>query len=203
MHILCRVFYSYLRLLERTVRLELAGAEAFTGHNVVGFWHEDSFAMNLVLRRMAGKGRDVSVLVTGDARGEYIQYLLEKSGGRAVRLDYSASPVGVMRELLAALKKGTQSVAIALDGPLGPRHEPKKLVYVLAERSGTRLVGVTISYSHRLALRNRWDHYRIPLPFSKITAEFRDYGLVSARHPVKIRCLEQAGRCSIMTKENV
>lgn len=174
---LCHIFHGYLKFLEKTTRVEIQSPELFTGHNVVGFWHEDSFAMNLVLKKLAAKDRGISVLVTGDPRGEYIQYLLEKNGGKAVRLDYSSSQVGVMKELIHTLKQEGESVAVAMDGPLGPRYVPKKVVYALSQWSQTNLLRVSISYSHRIALKRRWDHYRIPLPFTKITVTFTDYGI--------------------------
>ena len=59
--ILCRLFYGYLKCLEKTVRIQYQQPEQFTFHNIVGFWHEDSFAMNLVLSH-------ISRLCPGDRR---------------------------------------------------------------------------------------------------------------------------------------
>ena len=70
---LCRLFYIYLKLLEKTVCIEWQQPEMFSGHNIVGFWHEDSFAMNLVLQAVTKECADVSVLVTADERGEPLQ----------------------------------------------------------------------------------------------------------------------------------
>lgn len=52
--------------------------ESFDGNQVVGFWHEDSFIMNLLLREVTKENCKMSVLVTGDPRGDYIQYMIEK-----------------------------------------------------------------------------------------------------------------------------
>ena len=185
--ILCRLFYGYLKCLEKTVRIQYQQPEQFSFHNIVGFWHEDSFAMNLVLQNISRQGGDVSVLVTADERGEYIQYLLEKSGGKAVRIGYGFCNAGTLKEILKSLEEDARSVAIAMDGPLGPRHIPKKLTYFLSEKSNTRLAGVTLSYSRKISLRNRWDHYHIPLPFSRITVRFDDYGVASCNKAPRIR----------------
>ena len=49
--------------------------ESFDGNQVVGFWHEDSFIMNLLLREVTKENCKMSVLVTGDAkRGLYSIY---------------------------------------------------------------------------------------------------------------------------------
>lgn len=184
MRILCCVFRGYLELLKRTVRLEVRGGEKFDGTGVIGFWHEDSFAMNLILNRITKLRKEqVFVLVTGDPRGDCIQYLVEKNGGRALRIDYQAGQMAQLRGMLRLLKGDGACMAVAMDGPLGPRYQPKKLVYVLSEQSRTPLTGVTLSYSGRIALTRRWDHYRIPLPFSRVVAELHNYGIADSRHP--------------------
>ena len=113
--ILCRLFYGYLKCLEKTVRIQYQQPEQFTFHNIVGFWHEDSFAMNLVLSHISRQGGEVSVLVTADERGEYVQYLLEKAGGDAVRIGYGFCNAGTLKEILKSMENDTRSVAIAMD----------------------------------------------------------------------------------------
>lgn len=185
--ILCRLFYGYLKCLEKTVKVEWIQPEMFGGNSLVGFWHEDSFAMNLVLREITGQGEAVAVLVTGDVRGNYIQYLLEKCKGRAVRVGHGFCNAGVLKDILKSLKEDRESVAIAMDGPLGPRHIPKKMTYFLSEQGRRPMVGVTLDYSHKIALKSRWDHYRIPLPFSRITVRFDNYGVVTSHHKPEVR----------------
>lgn len=196
--ILCHLFYTYLKLLEKTVRIEWRNPEAFSNHNIVGFWHEDSFAMNLVLQKISRRQADVSVLVTEDERGDYIQYLLEKCGGEAVRVGFGFCNAGTLKELLASLQEERRSVAIAMDGPMGPRHIPKKLTYFLSEKSKTELTGITIAYSAKLSLSNRWDHYHIPLPFTRLTICFDNYGIASCHYPPKIKVYQGEPACSIM-----
>lgn len=75
----------------------------------------------------------------------------------------------------------SRSLAIALDGPLGPRHEPKKLAFYLSEQSGDDFVGISVHYSSCFRMFWRWDHYAVPLPFSTVTVAIRDYGEVSKR----------------------
>ena len=105
--------------------------------------------MNLVLSHISRQGGEVSVLVTADERGEYVQYLLEKAGGDAVRIGYGFCNAGTLKEILKSMENDTRSVAIAMDGPLGPRHIPQKLIYFLSEKSNARLTGVTLSYPER------------------------------------------------------
>lgn len=198
-NILCHLFYGYLKCLEKTVRIEWIQPEEFHGRGVIGFWHEDSFAMNLVLKNMTDRGGKVSVLVTGDDRGDYIQYMVEKCRGKAVHVGYGFCNMGMMRELLDSLEEPDRTVAIAMDGPLGPRHIPKKITYFLPEQSGAELVGVTLSYSGKISIKHRWDHYRIPLPFSKIRIQFDNYGAVSCKNKPQMRVCQEARECSIIS----
>ena len=135
-----RLSYGYLKLLEKTVRIEWQQPECYRGHNVIGFWHEDSFAMNLALRAME-RDAAVSVLVTPDEQGQYFQYLLERLGKDAVRIGYGFCNAGTLKDILESLRDNKRSVAIAMDGPFGPRHIPKKLTYFLSEKSQTELLG--------------------------------------------------------------
>ena len=72
----------------------------------------------------------------------------------------------------------THSIAVALDGPLGPRHEPKKLAFYLSEHAEEDFVGITVSYSSCIRLWRRWDRYVIPLPWSTVDVSVRNYGVV-------------------------
>jgi len=168
-----RLLYGYLRLLEKTVRIEWQQPECFCGHNVTGFWHEDSFAVNLVLKAV---------------------------GGEAVKVGYGFCNAGTLKEILESLNDKRRSVAFAMDGPLGPRHIPKKLTYFLSEQSRTELVGITVSYSRKISLSGQWDHCHIPLPFSKITVRFDNYGVAACQCPPRIRLYQDEREYSIIRK---
>lgn len=196
--VLSHLFYSYLRLLEKTVRIEWINEEAFTFNHVIGFWHEDSYAMNLVLKHMKERETAVEVLVTADERGEYIQDIIEKCGGEAVRIGYGFCNAGILKELLRSLGERKKSIAVAMDGPLGPRYIPKKMPFFLSEKSRSELIGITLSYSRKLALKSRWDHYRIPLPFTTIRVQFDNYGVTHSRALPLIKICQNSRECSIM-----
>ncbi|WP_286153281.1 hypothetical protein [Sporofaciens musculi] len=189
--------YGYLKLLEKTVQIEWEKPENYKGNNVVGFWHEDSLAMNLVLKSLT-RDAAVSVLVTPDDQGENIRYLLEQYGGDAVKIGFGFCNAGTLKEILESLKDRRRSVAIAMDGPFGPRHIPKKLTYFLSEKSKTELVGVTVRYSREISLSGQWDHCHIPLPFSKITVRFDNYGVAACQCPPRIRLYQDERQYSIM-----
>ena len=74
------LFVNYLTLLDKTMHIEWEEDTQFGDSQIFGFWHEDSFFMNLVLEKLAHRTRPVDVIVTADTRGNYIEHM-----GRAVR----------------------------------------------------------------------------------------------------------------------
>lgn len=177
--VLVHLFYSYLKLLKKTVDVDWKGVESYGENKVIGFWHEDSFFMNLVLNRLTQGQVPLDVIVTADKRGDYIQEILERFGGKAERVPDGFASFTFLKKLLQKSYEEERSLAVSLDGPLGPRHEPKKLAFYLSEQGQKEFIAVTVSYSRKLRLFWRWDHYVIPLPFSRITVELQDYGIVN------------------------
>lgn len=220
------IFQGYLTLLEKTVKVTFHLSEAAEGSwgeirqecsyigqeqyaGIVGFWHEDSFMMNLVLkewmeagqasgdyeklrcaltqtRPQAGnpsrertKGIGMDVVVTADKRGDYIEAMLKRYGAHALRVGDGMRMRAGMKQLTGSAMDRSKGLAIALDGPLGPYHEPKKLACFLAEQSGKHFCGVHVHYSCKLRLFSRWDRYVIPLPFTRAKVEVCDFGPIS------------------------
>ena len=177
-NILQHLFSGYLKLLKKTVAIEWQEIQFVTGNQVFGFWHEDSFLMNLVLEELSGKTSPVDVIVTADTRGDYIEHMLQACGGHALRVPDGFAAFGALKKILQDSYEQTRSIAVALDGPLGPRHEPKRLAFYLSEHAEEEFVGISISYSSCLRLTRRWDKYVIPLPFTKVTVAVKNYGIV-------------------------
>lgn len=183
---LCRLYYGYLRLLEKTVRLEVEMPDMWSREMpdrgaVIGFWHEDSFLMNLLLRRLA-KGRDIAVIVTSDGRGDYIEALIGRCNGRAIRVPDGCKSRNFLRDLIEEAKCPGKTLAAAMDGPLGPRQVPKTLGFYLAEKGRKNFIEVQVQYSRAVSLNWRWDHYHIPLPFTDIRISLKDCGITGDRN---------------------
>lgn len=173
-----RLFAKYLDLLRRTVAVRWDDGNRYGDSQIYGFWHEDSFFMNLVLERLADRTTPVDVIVTADARGNYIEYMVRQCGGNALRVPDGYRAFTALKKIVKDSYEKTHSIAVALDGPLGPRHEPKKLAFYLSEHAEEDFVGITLSYSSCIRLRRRWDRYVIPLPWSTVDVSVRNYGVV-------------------------
>ena len=83
------LFQGYLKLLKRTMRIQWEENEVGREGQIFGFWHEDSFCMNLILEELALSAGPVNVIVTADRRGglysEYSGKLRRKSSQSARR----------------------------------------------------------------------------------------------------------------------
>ena len=172
------LFTKYLVLIDRTVKIEWHEENTYGDSQIFGFWHEDSFFMNLVLENLSRKTTPVDVIVTADARGNYIEHMINKCGGSALRVPDGYRAFAALKRIVQNSYEKTHSIAVALDGPLGPRHEPKKLAFYLSEHAGQEFVGISISYSSCIRLTHRWDKYVIPLPFTKVSVAVKNYGIV-------------------------
>lgn len=171
-------FTSYLSLIDRTVKIVWQEDNRYGDSQIFGFWHEDSFFMNLVLERLSHKTTPVDVIVTADTRGNYIENMIRRCGGNALRVPDGYQAFAALRKIVQDSYEKTHSIAVALDGPLGPRHEPKKLAFYLSEHAEEDFVGISLTYSSCLRLTRRWDKYVIPLPFTTVTVSVKDYGIV-------------------------
>ncbi len=171
-------FTRYLSLIERTVKIRWHEQNRYGDSQIYGFWHEDSFFMNVVLDVLSSKTTPVDVIVTADTRGNYIENMIKKSGGNALRVPDGYKAFGALKKIVQDSYEKTHSIAVALDGPLGPRHEPKKLAFYLSEHAEEDFVGISLSYSFCLRLSARWDKYVIPLPFTTVDVSVKNYGIV-------------------------
>ena len=150
---------------------------------VIGFWHEDSFLMNLLLRRLS-EGRGIAVIVTSDGRGDYIENIIKRCNGKAIRVPDGCRSRDFLRNLIEEAGCPGKTLAAAMDGPLGPRRVPKTLGFYLAEKGKKNFIEVRAGYSRAVCLNWRWDHYRIPLPFTNIKISLKDCGITGDRNAV-------------------
>lgn len=168
----------YLELVVRTCTIRLVGEEIMIGNKIAGYWHGDSYSSQLLMRYMGRGDKKVTVLVTADRRGDYIERMLARYNGNVLRAHDGFGMREAYRDIIAHAKEEGM-FATSLDGPLGPYHEPKKLVFFLAEQARKEMVFIQFNYSHCITIKNRWDQYKIPLPFTKITIKANDLGIIS------------------------
>ena len=69
--LLSKVYISYLRLIWKTSSIEYEGEINDFSNCIIGFWHGDSYVMNLAINKLISKDIDLQVVVTADKRRLY------------------------------------------------------------------------------------------------------------------------------------
>ncbi len=93
-------------------------------------------------------------MVTDDSRGEYIEYILNSYGANALKMPDDIHKKEFLKKLREKSKEDSL-VALALDGPVGPLHEPKKIAFSLAKYSNKPFVAIKVRHSKKLKLKIR------------------------------------------------
>lgn len=176
--ILSKVFLAYLLLVDKTSNIKYKNIDLLREDNVVGFWHEDSFISQLVLRQLEPINQTATVLVTGKWRGNVIAEIVKHFKGEPFRIKYEGKTVDQFKILFQKVRNSKELIVMAFDGPKGPRHEVKKVAYLLASKNKRKLVALRIRYKKKIRIMHRWDKYVIPLLFNRITVEVVDLGMV-------------------------
>jgi lysophospholipid acyltransferase (LPLAT)-like uncharacterized protein len=154
------------RLWLRTLRLRWPAGAALPHGAVIVLWHE-----HLPICAQAFAGRGIHVLISKSRDGEWAARACARMGYRVHRGSSSdggqAKSFGGLRTLARAAGTGQTLVGMALDGPRGPRREPKPGSLWLARRLGVPIVPVAIQARRAFRLGS-WDRALIPFPFSRV-----------------------------------
>ncbi len=169
---------TYLKIVKKLGRFEIKNFERIQPDTMLGFWHGDTYLIYMVLEKIMEVHDNVKAIVTSNPRGEYIEGIIDTMGAKAIRLPDGMAMFPMFRALKAESREPGLILAASLDGPSGPVHEPKKLLFLLAREAEKRMVYIRIETKWMIRLKRRWDNYRIPLPFSKITVHIEDLGMI-------------------------
>lgn len=172
-------FLTYTKLLLKTCKFQIENKEIFRNGIMFGFWHGDCYSMELVLKELSREFSDICAIVTAGTRGDYIENTLSHNGGEALRIPDGMEMKTAYKKMLEAAKRPKLIMAAALDGPAGPCHEPKKLLFMLAKEAKKEVVYSYFTYKRVIRLKKRWDSYVIPLPFARVTAHFEQIGEIT------------------------
>ena len=183
-HMVVWIWRKYIGFVARTSKIEFQGIDHIDANRMLGFWHEDSYCMQLLLRELQRREKRTHVIVTSERRGDYIAEMVSHYGAEPMRL-----PDGMkMRSFLNDLKKDSKqsglTLAAAMDGPSGPYRKPKRLLFMLAHEAEKAVIYVRFLKKGMITFPWRWDKYRIPLPFTRLICQI-DYIGEIAREELK------------------
>lgn len=109
--------------------------------------------------------RKLVAMVSASKDGALLTAVLKRFGVENVRGSTSRRGPQALLELAKRAKSG-YDLSVTPDGPRGPRYVVQKGVIALAQVTGLGIIPVTCNIERKFCL-NGWDHFQIPLPFSK------------------------------------
>lgn len=157
------------RLLFATVRVRIrCGPQGAVPY---GRWGTDRFLMCMWHDAIAGtifSGRsvDLAALVSRHADGEYVAEAIDVLGIKPIRGSSGHGGAAAMREMMEAARE--HHIAIATDGPRGPRRVVKDGIIFLASVSGRGIVPVVFAARSYWSWKGRWTDLVIPRPFTTV-----------------------------------
>ncbi len=172
----------YTRLVGWTSHLEISNDEQVwarfrDGKNMIfAFWH-NRFSMMPFVYWQYFKMERIAVIVSESRDGELVARFLQSFRFKAIRGSSSRGGKRAMLNLMRSMREGWD-VALTPDGPRGPRYRVQNGIIALASTTGAPLLPVSYASSLRIIFRGSWDHFRLPLPFSRIKLVFGDPILV-------------------------
>jgi lysophospholipid acyltransferase (LPLAT)-like uncharacterized protein len=179
-----------VRAVGATMRIEVLGERHVAGFWAAGrpliyaMWHGQALMLPLLnqrLRRTRG-ARAVEVMASRSRDGELLARFVRHFGLGAVRGSSSRGGAAALRQLARSIRAG-HDVAVAPDGPRGPRQRVQGGIVALAQHTGAPLVPV--AFAARPVWRlGSWDRFEVALPFGRGRLAFG----------VPLRVLEDADR---------
>lgn len=145
--------------------------EELNGERIKGFWERGENAIGafwhgrLLMTPLVYGGRGLKILTSRHRDGELITRTVHRFGLGTVRGSSTRGGIAGIKGLVRALQEG-YDVAIAPDGPRGPRCKVQPGVIQLAKLSGRPIFPFTFSATPRKVLHT-WDRFILPLPFSR------------------------------------
>ena len=153
------MLFCVLRILRLTWRVKVVGSPA-DGARLVAFWHGDQLLLSAL------KARRMAVLVSRSRDGTLAARLAGWLGFSVVRGSTSRGAVESAIEMVRRLRAGKQ-VALAVDGPRGPRHRVNGAPHRVAMAGRCEIAPVAAAARRTFTLSS-WDRLCIPAPFTSV-----------------------------------
>ncbi len=109
------------------------------------------------------RNRKICILTLLDWKNRFYDYLCRLLGFETIRVTNQQKAT---LQLVKLLKQGSP-VALAVDGPHGPRGTMKEGFIYLAKKTGRPIVVTRAEVEKSFRLNWRWDQYEIPYPFTR------------------------------------
>lgn len=156
------LIHALIRLWMSTWRLRWPAGTVLPERGVLVLWHEHLPACIPAFAR-----RGIGVLISRSGDGAFAAEACGRLGYKVYRGSGSRGALSGLRALARGLEGEISLAGMALDGPRGPRRDPKPGSLWLAGVAGLPVHPIAIRASWALRLKT-WDRCLLPLPFAKV-----------------------------------
>ncbi|MFH1625788.1 MAG: lysophospholipid acyltransferase family protein [Pseudomonadota bacterium] len=130
---------------------------------IVAFWHGRLLMVPALFQRY--EERRPYGLVSHHSDGEIVSRYTELLGYETIRGSTGKGGFSALRKMITVLKDGSD-LALAPDGPNGPRYKVQRGVVDLARVTGAPILPMAFSSSRKKIFKS-WDAFLLPFPFSR------------------------------------
>ncbi|MCB2200650.1 DUF374 domain-containing protein [bacterium] len=161
-----RVLPPIILFWARTLRLKRYHLEHISkarreGGVIMASWHGNTACPVYIQRN-----RGVSVLVSPVWLGDLIGSVLKGLGFNLIRSSTNFRNIGELKKLIRTLREN-KDYAVALDGASGPNRSVQAGVITIASLTGKPIILGYAAAEWKIHFPT-WDHYELPLPFSRV-----------------------------------
>jgi len=166
--IISSLAYFYLRIIHKTCKFEVHGAEEFinlckeNAGAIFIAWH----GRVLVLPCFFENNCTLKALVSPHQDGQIIAKILRKYNISTINGSTNDHAATAAVKIVKELNSGT-TVAIIPDGPRGPRMKLNKSIVYFAQKTGKPIIGFTYSAKNAMVIKKSWDAMLIPRPYTE------------------------------------
>ncbi len=159
-------FYCLIKLIGRTLRFEIVGAENLEKIErsgkipIYATWHNRIFPSVYFLQN-----RRIVVLTSQSFDGEYIARFIQRFGFGAARGSSTRGGVGGLVRMIRLMREDFLPMCFTVDGPKGAPYVAKNGAILLAKKTGNPVLPFLIE-AEKFWTINSWDKLQIPKPFS-------------------------------------
>lgn len=171
-----RALYQLSQIVRKTCHYQVSGLEQLQAAQTAGqpmvlaTWH----GMTMMLVGFFANHYNLAnivLLMPDDWRGEALQVFANKLGTEPFPMDLKGEAnMASARQLATLVRRVKQGrdCYITPDGPDGPAYVIKPGVAFIAQKAKAPILPLG-AYARNGCRLNRWDHYTIPYPFSRVS----------------------------------
>lgn len=149
-----------MTILARTWRIKYSGKK-IEQPALIGFWHGKMLPVWYYFRKV----KPVAV-ISQSKDGSLLANLLNFWGFEVRRGSSSKGGKEVLKQITKDAKDNL--VMLTPDGPRGPKYELKAGLIIASQRSSKPFYFINVVISNSKVFTKSWDHFSLPLPFSKV-----------------------------------